>query len=93
VSRKTTAQWRRDVPAYDRAIRMVEAMHAGWPARRVPRSVAHLDPETLTVSIILDGTDADCDLADQWLTSCGYRAGWVWDTRYERPVWRKTVTR
>jgi hypothetical protein len=87
MSRMTTAQWRREVPAYDKAIRAVEAVAASWPAR--PRMIAHIHPDTRVVSIILDGSDADCTTADRKL---GYPAGWKWDTDYPRAVWRKVVT-
>jgi len=93
VSRaKTTAQWRREVPAYDTAIRAVEAAVKGWPAGRAPRMIAHLHPDTHVVSIILDGSEGDTRVADVLLTSTGYRRGWEWDASYPRAVWRKTVS-
>jgi hypothetical protein len=85
---KTTAQWRREVPAYDKAIRAVESAVKAWPGG--PRMIAHVHPDTRVVSLILDGTEADCEHADRLLA---YRSGWAWDTTYGHPVWRKTVTR
>ena len=81
---KTTAQWRREFPAYDKAYRAVEK--AAWPGG--PRMVAHIHPDTHVVSIILDGSAADCEKADRRL---GYPSGWTWDTDYPRAVWRKVV--
>lgn len=89
---KTTAQWRREVPAYDRAIRAVEDLHKAWPGR-APRIIAHIHPDTRVVSIILDGDRADTEVADRRLTGRGYRSGWQWDTECPRAVWRKVVAR
>lgn len=88
---KTTAQWRREVPNYDRAIRAVEAAIQNWPSRRPPRVIAHIHPDTRVVSIILDGSEAQTKVADVLLVSTGYRHGWQWDTGNARPVWRKVV--
>jgi hypothetical protein len=56
MSRKTAAQWRREVPEYDDAIRCVEKLARNWPApSRAPHVVAHLDPDTRQVSFILRG--------------------------------------
>jgi hypothetical protein len=88
---KTTAQWRREVPAYDKAIRAVEAVSAAWPGQ-APRLIAHIHPDTRIVSIIMDGSGKDCDTADSRLVHRGYARGWVWDTTYARAVWRKVVT-
>ncbi len=66
MSRKTVAQWRREVPAYDQAIRDVETLQRNWPGRsRPPHVVAHLDESTGQVSFILRGLPAQLrDLMD-----------------------------
>lgn len=91
MATKTTRQWRREVPAYDRLIRDVEALIASWPGQP-PRIIAHLNPDTIGLSIILDGTGADCATADRLLIPRGYRPGWKFDTTVH-PVWRKAVAR
>lgn len=89
---KTTAQWRREVPAYDQLIRAVQRLAANWPGTgSAPRIIAHLNPDTRVVSVILDGTAEECSLADQRLATLGYRPGWVFDTTVH-PVWRKVVS-
>lgn len=50
---KTTAQWRREVPAYDRMIRDVEQVTGRLPFGNGRAAVAHIDPDTRTVSFIL----------------------------------------
>lgn len=53
---RTPAQWRKEVPAYDQAVRDVENLRRNWPGRgRAPHVVAHLDPDTRQVSFILRG--------------------------------------
>ncbi len=44
---KTAAQWRGEVPAYDRACAHADALRKHWSGHLI---VAHLDPETLVVS-------------------------------------------
>ncbi len=87
---KTTAQWRREVPAYDRACKAVQKLRtANGGHGHGPRTIAHLDPDTRTVSIILDGSADDCTAADRVLPYAA--GGWRWDTSTPRPVWRKRV--
>lgn len=50
---KTTAQWRREVPAYDRMCRDVEQITHRLPFGNGRAAVAHIDPDTRTVSFIL----------------------------------------
>lgn len=85
---KTLAQWRREFPAYDEAIRAVEAAATVWP--RAPRMIAHIHPDTHIVSIVLDGSEKDCAAADRLLP---YRDGWDRDNAHARAVWRKVVAR
>lgn len=66
MSAKTVAQWRREVPEYDQAIRDVERLARNWPGHaRPPHLVAHLDEDTGQVSFILRGFPAQLhDLMD-----------------------------
>jgi hypothetical protein len=50
---KTTAQWRREVPAYDRMCRDVEQITHRLPFGGGRAAVAHIHPDTRTVSFIL----------------------------------------
>jgi hypothetical protein len=59
---KTTAQWRREVPAYDRMCRDVEAIAHRLPFGGGRGAVAHIDPNTRTVSFILRVTEVDLPL-------------------------------
>jgi hypothetical protein len=95
VTRKTTAQWRREVPAYDRAVRAVEALRANWAGKgRLPHIVAHIHPDTRIVSIILHGHPGDRDDADRQLERRGYQAGgWAAERGYDHQIWRKSVAR
>lgn len=90
---KTTAEWRREVPAYDKAFRAAESLLAAGPAwdRRV---VAHLHPDTRVVSILLrgPGSGALTGRADGFLARFGYRpGGWVSESVSGVEVWRKAV--
>lgn len=87
---KTSAQWRRQAPAYDRAVRVVEALRESWSGG--PLVVAHIHPDTHVVSIILHGDRSDTANADRRLR--GYHAGgWVQETTCGVTVWRKVVHR
>lgn len=89
---KTPAQWRREVPAYDKAYRAVKAMLAEWPGRP-PHMVAHLNPDTRVVSIVLHGdrTDAvDFYLAARFDYPTG---GWTQEHIQGVTIRRKTLTR
>jgi hypothetical protein len=92
---KTVAAWRREVPVYDKAVRDVQDLLTGWPSLRRPRLVAHIDPNTHVVSIIVDGDKNQFHTADSTLINrYGYRpGGWAEETAYGRTFWRKTVTR
>jgi hypothetical protein len=91
---KTTAQWRREVPAFDRAHKAVVALIANWPG--CPRMTDHLNEDTLVVSIILHGNRADCSTADRLLDRLHYAdlAGrrWVAESFQGHAFFRK-VTR
>lgn len=90
MTRKTTAQWRREHPAYDLAYRAVEALRA---TQRLPHTVAHIHPDTHHVSIILHGTQAHTSIADGLLYDFGIPAGsWRQETGYGVQYWRKRVT-
>lgn len=56
---KTTAQWRREVPAYDRMCSDVEVLAPHLPFGGGRAAVAHIDPDTHRVSFIVRVTDAD----------------------------------
>jgi hypothetical protein len=93
---KSTAQWRREVPAYDKAVRAAEHLLKTCPdwAGRV---IAHIHPDTLVVSILLRGPEslAMTSHADRLLTdSFNYRpGGWSHENTHGVEVWRKDVTR
>ena len=92
---KTTAQWRREVPAYDRAIRAAERLLAARPTW-AGRVIAHIHPDTRVVSILLrgPGSQALTAQADEDLSRLGYRpGGWAHETTCGVEVWRKDVTR
>jgi hypothetical protein len=59
---KTAAQWRREVPAYDRMIRDVEQATVRLPFGGGRAAVAHIDPDTETVSFIVRVTAPDLPL-------------------------------
>lgn len=95
MARMTTAQWRREVPAYDRAFRAVESLLSSGPAW-AGRVIAHLHPDTRVVSILVrgPGSGALTAPADEHLRTLGYRAGgWVRETTCGVEVWRKVVAR
>lgn len=56
---KTTAQWRREVPAYDRMCRDVDLLAPHLPFGGGRAAVAHIDPDTRAVSFIVRVTEAD----------------------------------
>jgi hypothetical protein len=92
---KTTAQWRKEVPAYDRAIRAVEGLIANWPGQR-RNIVAHIHPDTRVVSIILHGNRADCATADRLLAYANpAMAGRAWqpETFQGHSYFRKVTQR
>ncbi|WP_203823117.1 hypothetical protein [Paractinoplanes ferrugineus] len=95
MTRKTTAQWRREVPAYDKAIRAVEQLLKSWPPspHGLPL-VAHLDPDTRVVSIVLHGTPRQANDADRELFQWGFAGGsWTWEQHGDVRFLRKTVAR
>jgi len=62
MTRMTTAQWRREVPAYDRMCRDVTATAGRLPFGNGRAAVAHINPDTRVVSFILRVTEADIPL-------------------------------
>jgi hypothetical protein len=95
VTAKTTAQWRREVPAYDKAIRAAEHLLAARPTW-AGRVIAHIHPDTLVVSILLRGPGSGSltSPADRLLAKFGYRTGgWAYEDTHGVEVWRKTVAR
>lgn len=88
---KTPAQWRREIPAYDTALRAVEAVVA---TRRFGHMVAHLDPDTLAVSLVLHGSHTQACVVDELLHDFGIPPrGWVLVDGYDHEIWRKEITR
>ena len=59
---KTTAQWRREVPAYDRMIHDVERVTGRLPFGHGRAAIAHINPDTRTVSFILRVVEPDLPL-------------------------------
>nr|WP_221374450.1 hypothetical protein [Actinoplanes polyasparticus] len=91
MTAKTLAQWRREFPAYDTAIRAVEALRG---TRLVPHTVAHIHPDTHTVSILLHGSRRNTETADRLLHDFGYPAGgWALEAGHDHEIWRKRVAR
>jgi hypothetical protein len=92
---KTVAEWQRDVPVYDKAVRDVTHLLDNWPDWRVPRLVAHIDPDTRRVSIVLHGDRVQLEVAAAELVGrYGYQpGGWAEETAHGLTFWRKTVTR
>jgi hypothetical protein len=95
MTARTVAQWRKAVPAFDKAHRAVEDLRTNWPASRVPHLVAHIHPDTRIVSIVLHGNRGQRDAADTMLTDrYGYPlGGWQQETVHGVTVWRKVVAR
>lgn len=87
---KTPAQWQREVPAYDTAVRAVEAVRA---TGRFGRTEADIDPGTRVVSILLHSSHTQACVVDQLLADYGIPArGWRLEGGHGHEIWRKEIT-
>jgi hypothetical protein len=59
MARMTIAQWRREVPAYDRMYRDVVAVASKLPFGNRLSVIAHIDEDTRIVAFVLRVTDAE----------------------------------